>query len=67
MLSIMIKGLLFALLFAVIGLVASALIIPLFIHGAEANTKAGETAFPVIILICGGSGFVFGLRRKQKL
>ena len=56
----------FALLFAVVGLVAFAFIGPLFIHGADANRKAGAAAFPVIVLVCGGSGFVFGLRRKKK-
>jgi len=62
----MIKALVFALLFAVVGLVACALIVPLFLHGADANRKAGAAAFPIIVLICGGSGFVFGLRRKKK-
>ena len=62
----MIKALLFALLFAVVGLVAFAFIGPLFIHGADANRKAGAVAFPVIVLVCGGAGFVFGLRRKKK-
>jgi hypothetical protein len=62
----MIKALLFALLFAVVGLVAFAFLAPLFIHGAEANRKAGTAAFPIIVLIFGGSGFVFGLRRKKK-
>jgi hypothetical protein len=61
----MIKALLFALLFAVVGLVAFAFIGPLFFHGADAR-KAGAAAFPVIVLVCGGSGFVFGLRRKKK-
>ena len=62
----MIKALLFALLFAVVGLVAFAFIGPLFIHGADANRKVGAVAFPVIVLVCGGSGFAFGLRRKTK-
>jgi uncharacterized membrane protein YjjP (DUF1212 family) len=62
----MIKALLFTFLFAVVGLVAFAFIGPLFIHGADANKKAGAAAFPVIVLICGGVGFVFGLRRKKK-
>ena len=61
----MIKALLFALLFAVVGLVAFAFIGPLFFHGKDAR-KAGAVAFPVIVLVCGGAGFVFGLRRKKK-
>jgi hypothetical protein len=55
-----------ALLFAVVGLVACAFIGPLFLHGAAANRKAGAESFPVIVLVCGGAGFVFGLRRKKK-
>ena len=62
----MIKALLFALLFAVIGLIAFAFTAPLFIHGTEANRSAGAVALPVIVLIFGGAGFVFGLRRKKK-
>ena len=61
----MIKALLFALLFAVIGLVAFAFISPLFFHGVDPR-KSGAVAFPFLVLICGGSGFVFGLRRKKK-
>ncbi len=62
----MINALLFALLFAVVGLAVFAFIGPLFIHGADANRNAGVAAFPVIVLVCGSSGFVFGLRRKKK-
>lgn len=61
----MIKALLFALLFVVAGLVAFAFIGPLFFHGEDAR-KAGAVAFPVVVLVCGGAGFVFGLRRKKK-
>jgi hypothetical protein len=62
----MIKALLFALLFAAIGLVAFALIGPLFIHGADANRKAGEVGFPIVVLVCGGFGFMFASRHKKK-
>ena len=56
----------FALLFAFAGLVAFAFIGPLFFHGEDAR-KAGAVAFPILVLVCGGAGFVFGLRRKKKL
>jgi hypothetical protein len=61
----MIKALLFALLFAVVGLVAFALLAPLIFHGANSR-KLGAAAFPVIVLACGGFGFVFGLRSRKK-
>jgi hypothetical protein len=61
----MIKALLFALLFAVVGLVAFAFIGPLFFHGEDAR-KVGAAAFPVIVLVCGGAGFGFGLHRSSK-
>ena len=61
----MIKAILFALLFVVVGGVAFALLAPLLFHGADFR-KLGQAAFPVILLVCGGAGFVFGLRRSKK-
>ena len=60
----MLKPILFALLFAVIGLVAFALIAPLLLPAADGR-KQGAAAFPIIVLVCGGAGFVFGLRRSK--
>jgi high-affinity K+ transport system ATPase subunit B len=65
----MIRASLFALTFAVVGLVAFALLapflVPLFFHGVDYR-KVGADAFGVIVLVCGASGFVFGLRRSKK-
>jgi hypothetical protein len=62
----MIKPLLFALLFAVLGLIVFALLAPLIFAGADFRAL-GAAAFPVIVVSCGGIGFVVGLlRRKRK-
>jgi high-affinity K+ transport system ATPase subunit B len=60
----MIKGIAFALLFIVIGAVVFALLAPLAFRGADFK-KLGAAAFPVILLVCGGAGFFFGLRRSK--
>lgn len=59
------KAILFAVLFTVIGAVAFALLAPLLIHGVDFR-KLGAVAFPFIVLVCGGVGFIFGLRRSKK-
>jgi len=61
----MIKALLFALLFAVIGAVAVALVAPLLFPRTDLR-KLGAAAFPVVFLVCGGAGFVFGLCYGKK-
>lgn len=61
----MIKGILFALLFVVISAVAFALLAPLVFRGADYR-KLGAASFPVILLVCGGAGFLFGLRRSKE-
>jgi hypothetical protein len=61
----MIKAFLFALLFIIAGLVIFALVAPLLFHGADPR-KLGAAAFPIILVVCGGFGFVFGLRRSKK-
>jgi hypothetical protein len=60
----MIKAILFAILFFVIGAVAFVLLTPLLIHGVDFR-KLGQAAFPVILLVCGTAGFVFGWRRRM--
>ena len=60
----MVKGILFALLFVVIGAVTFALLAPLALRGADFK-KLGAAAFPVILLVCGGAGFLFGRRRGK--
>jgi hypothetical protein len=61
----MIKAILFALLFVVTGTVAFSLLAPLLFRGADLR-KLGSVAFPVILVVCGGVGFFFGLRRSKK-
>jgi len=62
----MIKALLFAILFIVVGAVAFALLAPLISPRGTDFRKQGAAAFPIIILMCGGFGFVFGWRRRKK-
>lgn len=61
----MLKAVLFAFLFAVAGVAVFALLAPLVFHGADFR-KVGAAAFPVILLVGGGTGFFFGLRRSKK-
>jgi hypothetical protein len=61
----MIKAILFALLFVVVGAVAFALLAPLIFHGSNFRTL-GQAAFPIIVLACGTAGFLFGWRRNKK-
>lgn len=53
----------FAILFAVVGLIAFALIAPLILRGGNMR-GIGAAAFPIILLVGGGIGFVIGLRRR---
>lgn len=61
----MLKPILLAVLFAVIGLVAFALISPLLFPRADGRAQ-GAVAFPIIVLVCGGAGFFYGLQREKK-
>jgi len=61
----MIKALLFAVLFVIIGLVGFALFVPL-VHSGNSR-KIGAMAAPIIVIVCGAAGFWFGLSRKKKL
>ena len=62
----MIKAILFAILFVIIGAVAFTLLAPLLFHGADFR-RLGQTVFPVILLVCGTAGFIFGWRRRKKI
>jgi uncharacterized RDD family membrane protein YckC len=60
----MLRSILFAVLFIVIGLVGFALVAPLIFSGD--TRKIGAMAFPVIVLACGLAGFWFGSRKRKK-
>jgi hypothetical protein len=61
----MIKAILFAVLFAIIGLIVFAFLGPLLFHGVDPR-KMGEISAPVIVCVLGLIGFVFGWRRHKK-
>ena len=61
----MIKAILIAVLFVVVGAVAFALLAPLLFRGGDFE-KIGAAAFPIILLVCGGTGFFYGLRHRKK-
>jgi hypothetical protein len=59
------KAFLFAVLFTVIGLILFALLAPLLFPNADLR-KLGQLAGPIIVLVGGGIGFVFGWARAKK-
>jgi hypothetical protein len=59
------KAIAFAGLFAVAGLILFALAAPLLIPNPNLRA-AGATAFPFIVIVCGGAGFVLGWRGCKK-
>ena len=61
----MLKGILFAILFIVLGLIVFAFIAPLIFRGANMQ-QVGAAAFPVIFLLCGALGFFVGWRKRKK-
>jgi hypothetical protein len=61
----MLKAILFAVLFAVAGLILFAMAAPLVLPAASLRT-AGALAFPFIVIVCGGAGFVMGWRGRNK-
>jgi uncharacterized BrkB/YihY/UPF0761 family membrane protein len=61
----MLRGILFALLFIVVGMIASSLIVPLLFPTADMR-RVGALSFPIIVIVCGGAGLLFGLLRKKK-
>jgi len=60
----MLKALLFAVIFVIVGLVSFAFLAPLVFSGD--SRKIGAMAAPVIVIVCGAVGFWFGLSRKKK-
>jgi uncharacterized membrane protein len=61
----MLKAILFAIAFVLLGLVAFALIAPLILGDADLR-KAGAVAFPFIVVVCGAAGFAVGIRHNKK-
>lgn len=60
----MLKSLLIAVLFAVLGLALFALVAPLVVH--DGLRQAGATALPFVVVICGTIGFLFGRLGRKK-
>jgi hypothetical protein len=61
----MIKAILFAALFAFVGLVVFAFLGPLLFHGANPR-QMGQMSAPIIVCVLGLIGFIFGWRRQKK-
>jgi len=61
----MIKGILFAVVFTIVGAVVFSVLAPLLFHGADFR-KLGAAAFPFILLFCGGFGFIYGFRGRKR-
>ena len=61
----MIKAILFAFLFILVGSVLFALLAPLPFHGADFR-KLGQTSTPFIFIVFGSLGFVLGWRIRKK-
>jgi uncharacterized membrane protein YedE/YeeE len=61
----MTKALLYAAGFAVVGLIAVALVAPLIEPAGTDDRKAGAAAFPWVVLVGGGLGFAVGWRKQK--
>ena len=61
----MLKAILFAIVFAIGGVVVFSLLAPILFHGADMR-RLGQITGPVILLVCGTAGFIFGRRRSKK-
>ena len=61
----MLKAILFALLFIVLGMIVFAFIAPILFHGANME-QVGFTASPFITIISGVVGFIVGWRKRKK-
>lgn len=59
------QAILFAVLFIVVGLVVFSFVAPLLFRGGNMQ-QIGAAAFPIIFLVCGIAGLVFGWRRRTK-
>jgi len=60
----MLKTILYVVLFAIVGVILFSVAAPL-LFAPEDLRKAGSIAFPLIVIVCGTAGFVFGRRRRK--
>jgi hypothetical protein len=58
-------GILFAVIFFVVGATVFALLAPLLFKGGDPS-KIGEAVGPLILFVAGPTGFIFGYRRRKK-
>ena len=61
----MLKAIVFAVLFVIVGVVLFGFLAPLIFAGSDLR-KVGAAAFPVILFVCGGAGFFAGFCRRKK-
>ena len=61
----MLKAILFAGLFAVVGLVVFPFIAFFLFRGSDPQ-QLGAASFPFIVLVCGAIGFIVGWLKKKK-
>jgi len=61
----MVRAFLYAIVFVIVGGVVFSLAAPLVFPHANPE-KLGETAMPIVALLCGAAGFVVGLRRHNR-
>jgi hypothetical protein len=59
----MAKSILYAILFAILGLVLFALVAPFFFDGNL--REVGRNSFPIVVIICGPIGYFLGRRAEQ--
>jgi predicted ABC-type sugar transport system permease subunit len=61
----MLKAILFAVVFIVLGMIVFAFVAPLLFRGANMQ-QVGAAASPIILLVCGALGFFVGWRKRKK-
>jgi hypothetical protein len=59
------QGIIWAIVFAAVTLVVFPFIAPLVFRGSNMR-QLGAAAFPVLLILGGGAGFMFGLARSRR-